>query len=121
MSNLNPKQFPELFHGSTAETMKPGTIIRPGNDRVVWAGTNPERAADHVIDRMNTGYRGRDNKKGWHQQSLVSPVYEVEPLKTDKTLTDMSWWSKDSITSDKGFRVKGVKRYVTRGEKMSDE
>jgi hypothetical protein len=70
---------------------------------------------------MNTGYRGRDNKKGWHQQSLVSPVYEVEPLKTDKTLTDMSWWSKDSITSDKGFRVKGVKRYVTRGEKMSDE
>ena len=110
-----------LFHGSTAETMKPGTIIGPGNDRMVWAATNPERAADHVIDRMYTGYRGRDNKRGWHQKSLVSPVYEVEPLKNDKTLSDMSWWTKDSMGSEKGFKVKGVKRYVTYGEKMSDE
>ena len=111
----------QLFHGSTAETMKPGTIIKPGNDRVVWAGTNPERAADHVIDRMDTGYRGRDKNPGWHQQSLVSPVYEVEPIKNDKTITDMSWWSKDSVVSDKGFRVKGVNRYVTRDEKKSTE
>lgn len=110
-----------LFHGSTAETMKPGTVIGPGNDRVVWAGTNPERAADHVIDRMYTGYRGRDKGQGWHQLSLVSPVYEVAPLKGDKTLADASWWSKNSVTSDKGFKVKGVKRYVTYGEKMSDE
>jgi hypothetical protein len=33
----------------------------------------------------------------------------------------MSWWTKDSMVSEKGFKVKGVNRYVTYGEKMSDE
>lgn len=104
----------ELFHASP-NVMKKGTIIRP-DDRRGWAWAGDKERADKHGRLLHTGWI-RTHK--WEQTALFHPVYNVEPLKTDKSFTQTTEGQPKGMktyTSEKGFRVKGVSHFVEPGE-----
>ena len=117
-----------LFHG-TGHILKVGDLVEPRSARQVRA-----RLGDITLHKtINYAYATPDieeakkyAKKGSADQgTLFSPVYEVEPLKEDKTINHMktvSWLNENGehplnhhiydptetehVTSQKGFQVK---------------
>ena len=90
-----------LFHGTT-ENMKPGDIIKP-TSQVVSGRTEAYATSDYSEANNYAGARARS------RQALFGSVYEVEPIKGDKTLQKKKSILTDKNTvraSDVGFRVK---------------
>lgn len=108
IGKLNPKQFGvSLFHASPTP-LKPGNIIRPRGDDLAWAG-DKARADHHAENFLMKGKWGNQQGKGAVQLAFFHPVYEVEPLKTDKSLFRTGSGQpldKMTFSSRKGFRVK---------------
>ena len=99
----------QLFHASP-NVLKKGNIIRPLDKyEDAWAGD--KQRADRHAQLLHEGY----GKSRHRQLALWHPVYEVEPLKTDRTLERTEEGQpKDMKTyrSAKGFRVKGFSHLV---------
>lgn len=108
IGKLNPKQFGvPLFHASP-KSLKPGNILRPKGDDLVWAG-DKERADYHAQNFLMKGAWGNSQGNRYTQLAFFHPVYEVEPLKTDKSLFRTASGqpvNKMTFASRKGFRVK---------------
>ena len=105
----------QMFHASP-NVLKKGSIIRPSdNNRDAWAGDKAR--ADHHAQLLHRTYS--QQRYGYDQLALWHPVYEVEPLKTDKTLERTEEGQpKDMKTyrSAKGFRVKGFSHLIEKKE-----
>ena len=99
MSNLNPKQFPELFHG-TIETLKPGEIVKPRyRGAHAWATPNMQDAEKHTQDRISSGLGFDSASKNPHHGN----IYEVAPLISSEDASTPDF--PGARSSDRGFIV----------------
>lgn len=98
----------QLFHG-TGAMLGVGDIIEPRthnllyNDKVAFATTNPDEATEYAYSGM-LGNR-----------SLLGAVYEVEPVDPEEKGPERIHRPEYAV-SKTGFRVKGVHKWVTRGD-----
>ena len=92
-----------LFHGTTAN-IKEGDIIKPSKSEFsrvnhAWATSDINEARGYASDRA------------YQRGAMFGSVYEVEPLKGDKTFQKDAVFGKYDpdtkiVSSEKGFRVK---------------
>ena len=101
----------QLFHG-TGATLKKGTIIKPVNDEVAWATSEPNIAEGYARTANDRAFGRVGRLKETNEPpALFNPVYTVEPVDpTDVTTTG----TRNQIhTSKKGFRVTGLHGFVS--------
>jgi hypothetical protein len=102
MSNLNPQQFPSLYHG-TIETLKPGDLIKPRySGAKAWATPSFEDAEKHAKDRISSGLGFESEGKHPHHGN----IYEVEPVSPTLHSDASSQDFPGARSSNVGFVVK---------------
>lgn len=99
----------QLFHG-TGAMLGVGDVIEPRTHnylydaRVAFATTNPDEATEYAYSGMLSN------------ESLLGAVYEVEPVDPEEEPPVLRTFKPEYATSKKGFRIKGVHKWVTRGD-----
>ena len=113
-------RVPPLYHGS-GQIMKPGSIIKPGAEGVTFASSHRDDAATFATanqDRTVANQTGQA-KPEWKQMAMFNPVYSVEAI-DKKGRTPGYHGIPEFHASKKGFRVKGVHSWTSKGEKLTD-
>jgi hypothetical protein len=120
--HLNPAQFhdpdlPTLYHGS-GQMMKPGTVIKPGNEGMAFSTTHRDTAASFA--NSNSGHTVENQlsepSASWKQPGIFNPVYEVKPASDTKFNT---YGNPHYATSQKGFEVGKIHSWTSEGEKLT--
>jgi hypothetical protein len=121
-THLNPAQFhgpelPTLYHGS-GQIMKPGTVIKPGNEGMAFATTHRDIAASfaNVNSNHSLGNMLGEGKASWNQPGIFNPVYEV------KHAPDTQFGTKgnlDYATSQSGFQINKIHSWNSKGEHLT--
>ena len=98
----------QLFHGTHAD-LSVGDTIEP---RTKWHPDDKGRAfATHDYPSA-LWYAGN---RAYHEGKLFGTVYSVEPKEGSNTAVGEV--GRDSVTSDKGFRVKNIAGYIPSDER----
>lgn len=99
----------QLFHG-TGAMLGVGDVIEPRTHnhlydaRVAFATDIPDEATEYAYSGMLS------------HGSLFGAVYEVEPVDPQEEPPALRTFKPEYAVSKKGFRVKGVHKWVTRGD-----
>lgn len=110
---------PKLYHGS-GNLMKPGTVIKPGNEGVAFA--TPHRDIAATFANSNSGHtlnnQLQEGPSKWSQQSMFNPVYEVKPVNPSNTIHGYNS-NPDYVASSSGFKVGKIHSWTSEGEKLA--